>query len=262
MVDDTSATLKGSGVAMASVKRHHYKMANGHPNMILRAMGYDNFGIKLLNPSDRNVDNGSPPPAVRSSPNLVEQWHSDIVDYALTAPASPGASNAPDVKRSQFQLGFKKFIGPNNKPKKAFKKDAAGNTLDKDGNPTKDPTQFVFDHWEVAGVSDGYLTDPAEIRGRCRMLRTKGVGLILFAMSTSANPAEVNNFWAEVASYNWVLNKAKGLPPLGFDKNPTSKGDPDYDPNKPSVGTNKPAVLSTPRQMPHTKESLQRMAAG
>ena len=117
----------------------------------------------------------------------------------------------------------------------------------------------MFDHWETAGRIGGYLLQPRRHPPRCREMRKAGVGLILFAMTSSSNQADLDRFWQNVATYNWVLNKSGGPPPAAFDTDPTSRGDPEYDPSNPSVGTNRPAIQSQPRQWPLTAEAQKRM---
>lgn len=259
LVDDTSATTKGTGAAMPSAKRHRYNMVNGFSNLVLRPMCYDNFGIALDNPADRNVDRTSPPPAHVTSVPQIFKWHDDIIRYALTVSPTPGQANAPGVLTGQFQVGIKNFPGSSNVPLKVFKTNSSGQKVDASGNPTTDPAKFVFDHWETAGRIGGYLSSAADIRRRCREMRTAGVGLILFAMTSSSNQADIDLFWRNVATYNWVLNKSGGPPPAAFDTDPTSKGDPDYDPSNPSAGTNLPAIQSQPRQWPLTAAAQKRM---
>ncbi len=112
-----------------------------------------------------------------------------------------------------------------------------------------------FDHFMVpAGATDAYIDDDVEIRKRCRDLRKRGAGLCIFAMFTG----QFAQFWQRIASFNWVLN-AKVEPPAAFDTDPTSKGDPAFNPSSPWDGTIEPGTVSQPRQVPHTTASVARL---
>jgi len=52
-----------------------------------------------------------------------------------------------------------------------FKTNSSGQKVDASDNPTTNPTKFVFDHWETAGRIGGYLSNPADIRRRCREMK-------------------------------------------------------------------------------------------
>jgi hypothetical protein len=112
-----------------------------------RSVHIDNFGIALDNPADQNVDRVSPPPAHVTSVPQIFKWHDDIISYALTVPSTSGQANAPGVLTGQFQVGIKNFPGSSNVPLKVSTTNSSGQKVDASGNPTTDPTKFVFDGW-------------------------------------------------------------------------------------------------------------------
>ncbi|HZS42588.1 MAG TPA: hypothetical protein VFF06_37415 [Polyangia bacterium] len=242
LVDDDSATDKGTHVALASVKAQPYKMANASPphssvsNLLLRPMCYDAFGITLDDPRTGLFHR-------TQGPTRVTRWHNEIMDYAMAKPMGP---NAAGVSESQFQLGIKMFAGSNNRPQ----------PVDAAGAPVPNASDPRFDHFVVSSfATDGYMDDDVEIRQRCRELRKRGLGLCIFAMFTGGLPA----FWQRIATFNWVLN-AKVPPPAAFDRDPTPNGDPAFNPAQPWVGTVEPGTLAQPRQVPHTALSIARLA--
>lgn len=98
---DDLAQLKPSKVeAVAFAKAHAFAMAKGAPNLILRAMAYDNAGWKQPEPPKTvgewtaNYNNSDP---------AQMEYHRGVIDYAL------------DEKRlhpAQFQLGIKTLALP------------------------------------------------------------------------------------------------------------------------------------------------------
>lgn len=235
LVDDDSATDKGSHAALASVKAQPYSMANGHANLLLRPMCYDAFGITLDDPKTGAFHR-------TQGAGRVERWHREIMDYAMAKPFGP---NAAGVAQEQFQLGIKMFAGSNNRP---IPVDAHGKRVPSRQDP-------LFDHFIVNNnLTDAFIDDDVEIRQRCRELRKRGLGLCIFAMFTGGFAA----FWQRIATLNWVLN-ARVPPPAAFDRDPTSRGDPAFDPANPWVNTIEPGTVSVPRQVPHTTLSVARL---
>jgi hypothetical protein len=220
MVTDVDATTPGGGALQNSINQP-YDSAVGHKALVLRPMCYDVFEIELVNPADAKKDSTKPPPTKRKSGNtaLMKKWFEDIWTYCQTKPVPP----------EQFQYGIKPFPGTRNIAQKQV--DAKGK----------------FIEWSVSGkvAFDGYIDSPSELAARCREMRARGTGLILFGMS---NPTDV-------AKYNYVLN---GLTPT--DPNDDATGAyKDFDPSNPSKNTAMPSKETVPRQSAHTKISLERL---
>ena len=94
------------------------------------------------------------------------------------------------------------------------------------------------------------MTDPSDVRVRCRELRKRGLGLILFAFPQSL---------ANVASYNYALNSVNAVP-TAWDTAPTTASDPKFRENGNNWdNTVLPGVLGTPAQQPHTINTLARL---
>jgi hypothetical protein len=180
------------------------------------------------------------------------------MDYAQNTPPGP---NAPDVKLGQFQLGIKNFIGSSNHPRKVHEDPpGSGTFVDANGTKVKNPSA-IKGGFTVENAMDGCMTDPVEIRKRCLELRKRGFGLIIFAFPAGPgggmpSSAAIKSFWDTVATYNYALNSVK--PPVAtFAATPSS--DPSFNASSPSDNTTKPSVISVPRQVPHTKDSIDRL---
>lgn len=83
------STLKGA----PSFYVQNFKIAAGHPNIIVRPMVYDNFS--------RGDD----------VKQFLQNWQRDVIDYALRSQCKGGAG----LTAKQFQLGIKTFEGPGQK---------------------------------------------------------------------------------------------------------------------------------------------------
>jgi hypothetical protein len=249
MVTDRDSTTAGGG-ALPSAIAQPYNMVNGQTNMILRPMCYDNFSI-AHDPSD-------PSKGVQPPPSTLTRWHTDVMDYAQT---TPSGTNAPDVKLGQFQLGIKNFIGSSNHPRKVHE-DPPGSNVFVDANGTKiKNNSSIKGGFSIENCFDACMTDPVEIRKRCLELRQRGFGLVIFAFPAALDggmpsAAQIKSFWDNVASYNYALNSTT-MPAATFAASPSS--DPDFHPASPADNTTKPSVISVPRQVPHTKDSIDRL---
>lgn len=224
LVDDTHAhyvyeadgkTIKHKQKAIDSAIATRWSMAKGHA-ILIRPMAYDDWPLTNLPPPTKGATPGTG--SHQQPPSVIEHWHNDMMDFAATT----------GVPAEQFQLGIKTFLGGANKP-----------TL-----VEGPPGTFSW------SGQDGCMTDPIEVRKRCRELRKRGYGLILFAFPQD---------WNNVASYNFVLNANHSVPPA-FDTTPTSASDPEFKKNGNAWdGTILPGALGVPKQAPHTLNTVDRL---
>jgi hypothetical protein len=235
---------------------HPYNLVNAQSNLVLRPMAYDAFSI-VFNSPDPGITPSSPVQTSRirsfsrfpdATGGNIRTWHNQVMDYAVASPAGP---DHPAVAIEQFQLGVKIFPGGSNSPDAI---DASGNVTDGKKTPV--------DHFRIIlnGKTGGWLDSDVEILTRCREIRRRGMGLIVFAMQVT----DFDNFFRRVAKWNWMLN-AQVEPPAGWENNPTVAGsasgsDPKFDPNSPFDNTVLPGTISVPRQIPHTAESVARLS--
>jgi hypothetical protein len=164
--------------------------------------------------------------------STVREWHEDVTSYAIgAAPGEPVPPAVASISRKSFQLGIKYFPGTSNKP-------PPGRNL------------------------DSILSHP-EIQDRCKYLRKRGVGLVLFAyprtivLATGATLFEAGSiaqaFWAKVHRYNFVLNG-----PVD------ASGEPDFakfDEKNPTQHTIKAGLATGPDQVPLGNGGVARLTA-
>jgi hypothetical protein len=224
--DAASGDIKFKQPAMASAIANRWDMTNDAALLVLRPMAYDDWPLTNLPPPPTSLSSVAPPspPANYQQPaKLITEWHNDLMDYA----------KSKAVPEEQFQLGIKTFPGAANTPKPFTKADG---TL----------------AW---GGQDGCMTDERDIRRRCRELRRRGYGLILFAFPEK----ETKSFWDKVKTYNFALNADHDVPEA-FDDKPTQASDPEFQKNgNPWDGTIVPAKRTVPRQQPHTLNTMDRL---
>lgn len=137
------------------------------------------------------------------------QWLRDIIAYAKSCGIVPAG----------FQIGLKTFKGPNNRPKSE-----GGKNL------------------------DAIVDNPDNVVKRCvEILRPNGIGLIVFALPSSAK-----TFLQRMARYNFALN--------GVTKPDGTADFAKFDPNKPSAFTILPNQPSGPVQVPLGKSGVDRVS--
>jgi hypothetical protein len=215
-VRDAAGNITHQQQAIATAIAHRWSMAKDHALLVVRPMAYDDWPLTNLPPAASGATPG--PGSHQQPPSVITQWHNDMMDFAAKTGVPP----------EQFQLGVKTFLGDANKPKLV------------EGPPGK---------FSWSG-QDGCMTDPSELRRRCRELRKRGYGLILFAFPQN---------WGNVASYNFVLNANHSVP-TAFDDKPSSASDPEFQKTGNAWdGTIPPATLGVPRQQPHTLNTLDRL---
>jgi hypothetical protein len=145
---------------------------------------------------------------------IMDRWHKEIIDYALSEGAHKTTGTGAGLGPFEFQLGIKISPGPSNDP--------------------KDPS---FQNL------DGVMQNHPGVVQRCGELRTRGVGLCVFAFTDVAKlkPNETvesksASFWASMRDCDAKLN-----PPAA--------------PGKPLRGD----VETQPFQNPHDAVSVKRL---
>lgn len=222
-VRDSNGIITHKQQAIASAIAHKWSMANGHALLVVRPMAYDDWPLTNLPTAAKGATPGAG--NHQQPPSVITQWHNDMMDFAAKTGVPP----------EQFQLGIKTFLGDGNKPRLI----------------EKPPGTFSW-----AG-HDGCMIEPSEIRRRCRELRKRAYGLILFAFPQDS--VNLPHYWGNVASYNFVLNANHSVP-TAFDDKPSSASDPEFRKSGNAWdGTILPATLGVPRQEPHTLNTLDRL---
>ncbi len=222
MVSDTHSHFF-PGVKPKSLSKAAKTLGSGIAHRYEMAKGAPNLIVRPMAYDNFTID----PPTPAST---VQEWHQDVINHAIgPEPGQPPPPKVAGISRASFQLGIKWFYGSSNKR-------PPGRNLDS-----------ILSH--------------SEIQTRCKLLRRRGVGLVLFAYPTTIKlttgaklpnaSAIARSFWSKVQRYNFVLNGP-------VDAN----GDPDFgkfDPKDPAKHTIMPGLTTTPDQVPLGKAGVARL---
>lgn len=224
MVSDTHSHFF-PGVRPKSLSKATKTLGSGIAHRYEMAKGAPNLIVRPM--AYDNFTIAPPTPAA-----TVREWHEDVINHAIgPAPGQPVPPKVAGISHGSFQLGVKYFHGASNKA-------PPGRNLDS-----------ILSH--------------KEIQERCKLLRKRRVGLVLFAYPTTiklrtgaklANASHIAKaFWAKVHRYNFVLNgpvDAQGEPDFGK-----------FDPKDPVKHTIKPGLETGPDQVVLGKAGVARLTA-